>query len=85
MKSPLKWSYISYPLVGQEKCCQWLGVMWEDRQILDLSRYAGTGRWDGVFLVGLFVATTRLWQEKGWLGPLPKRVPKAFRQAGLRR
>ena len=27
------------------------------------------------------IATIRLWQKRGWLGPLPKRVPKAFRDA----
>lgn len=37
--------------------------------------------WSGDVDLETFVATVQFWQEKGWLGPLPKRVPKVFRDA----
>jgi len=42
-------------------------------------------RWGGDVRVfwplELLRSTVHFWQEKGWLGPLPKRVPKTFRDA----
>lgn len=87
MKKPLRWEY---KVVCPLPLCRCLNIIQSPSQYGQIvltayhepeSRPEFSSTLDAGGGVTMFAATARLWQEKGWLGPLPKRVPKVFRDA----
>jgi len=80
MKRPLLWNYKSWSLLrgGRGRL---LEVVNDGLILLWLEKDTDHTSISGEPAVEICIPTIRFWQHNGWLGPLPKRVPKSFRDA----